>query len=178
MKQFRHYLLGCKFTLLTDHAPLQWLSAQKMEGLLARWALAIQEYDFHIVYHKGQQNNNSNALSRKAHRSLDVTAVSVANKMMPPSKRFARPFWNPLDVPKTGSGDGLRCDGIGNCGHSWSWLRTPCAANTHLAPQVDLLQCTIISPYLRSDILKRCHDAPGSGHLRYEKTLAKVRTVG
>ena len=53
MKQFRHYLLGRSFTVLTDHAPLQWLSAQKMEGLLARWALAIQEYDFTIRYRKG-----------------------------------------------------------------------------------------------------------------------------
>ena len=42
-KQFRHYLLGRHFTLLTDHNPLQWLSAQKMEGMLCRWALALQD---------------------------------------------------------------------------------------------------------------------------------------
>ena len=41
MKQFRHYLLGRPFELLTDHSPLQWLSSQKMEGLLCRWALAM-----------------------------------------------------------------------------------------------------------------------------------------
>ena len=34
MKQFCHYLLGCSFQLVTDHAPMEWLSAQKMEGLL------------------------------------------------------------------------------------------------------------------------------------------------
>ena len=35
LKQFRHYLLGRRFTLLTDHAHLQWLAGQKMEELLA-----------------------------------------------------------------------------------------------------------------------------------------------
>ena len=38
LKQFRHYLLGCKFTQHTDHAPLEWLSVQIMEGFLGRWA--------------------------------------------------------------------------------------------------------------------------------------------
>ena len=63
MKQFQHYLLGWFFTLMTDHKPLQWLSAQKMEGLLCCWALVMQEYDFIIVYHEGSQNANADALS-------------------------------------------------------------------------------------------------------------------
>ena len=63
LKQFRHYLLGRPFLLNTDHAPLQWLSAQKMEGMLCRWALAMQEYDFKIVYRKGSLNTNADALS-------------------------------------------------------------------------------------------------------------------
>ena len=64
LKQFRHYLLGRPFKLHTDHAPLQWLSAQKMEGMLCRWSLAIQEYDFTIMYRKGSSNTNADALSR------------------------------------------------------------------------------------------------------------------
>ena len=63
LKQFRHYLLGRQFTLQTDHAPLQWLSSQKMEGLLCRWALSMQEFDFNIEYCKGSANGNADALS-------------------------------------------------------------------------------------------------------------------
>ena len=63
VKQFRHYLLGRAFVLHTDHQPLQWLSAQKMEGRLCRWALALQEFDFTIKYRRGSSNANADALS-------------------------------------------------------------------------------------------------------------------
>ena len=41
---------------MTDHAPLQWLAVQKMEGL---------EFSFEIVYRKGIANGNADALSRR-----------------------------------------------------------------------------------------------------------------
>ena len=77
LKQFRHYLLGRQFTLLTDHAPLQWLAGQKMEGLLARWALATQEYDFTISYRKGTVNSNADALSRKQNYTNEQCAATL-----------------------------------------------------------------------------------------------------
>ena len=52
LKQFHQYLLGRSFTLLTDHAPLLWLAGQKIEGLLACWALATQEYNLTFSYQK------------------------------------------------------------------------------------------------------------------------------
>ena len=73
MKQFQHYLLGCPFQLWTDHEPFQWLSGQKMEGLLCRWALALQEYDFRIVYRKTSLNTNADALSRRKDPELTAT---------------------------------------------------------------------------------------------------------
>ena len=76
MKQFCHYLLGRPFTLVTDHAPLQWLSAQKMKGLLSRWALAIQEYDFVIQYREGTLNGNADALSR-SETAADQCAATI-----------------------------------------------------------------------------------------------------
>ena len=72
-KQFRHYLLGRQFQLHIDHAPLQWLLAQRMEGLLCRWALVLQEYSFTIAYRKGITNANADSLSRR-----DITTVPMA----------------------------------------------------------------------------------------------------
>ena len=79
MKLFHHYLLGRPFTILTDHASLQWLSGQKMEGLLCRWALALQEYDFIIRYRKGSQNSNADALSR-CHPQTEKWAAVASGK--------------------------------------------------------------------------------------------------
>ena len=79
LKQFHHYLLGHSFLLITDHAPLQWLSAQKMEGMLCRWALAMQEYDFQIMYRTGILNATADAHSR-CNRS-DTHSCAVASVM-------------------------------------------------------------------------------------------------
>ena len=69
MKQLRHYLLGRPFKLVTDHKPLQWRSAQKMEGLLCRWALRMQEFEFTVEYCCGDQNVNADFLSRRVSQS-------------------------------------------------------------------------------------------------------------
>ena len=76
LKQFQHYLRGRPFKILTDHAPLQWLSAKKMDGLLARWTLAIQEYEFTITYRRGHKNGNADALSRKTYPDVQLIAAT------------------------------------------------------------------------------------------------------
>ena len=81
MKQFRHYLLGCSFTLMTDHALLQWVSAQKMEGLLCRWALAMQEHSFNIVYRRGTENTNADSLSRNPVSDLQTVAITSSQSI-------------------------------------------------------------------------------------------------
>ena len=64
LKRFRHYLLGRKFQILTDHKPLEWLANQKSIGRLWRWAVILQEYEFIVKYRQGKENNNADALSR------------------------------------------------------------------------------------------------------------------
>ena len=87
MKQFCHYLLGCAFTLMTDHPPLQWLSTQNMEGLFYRWALAMQEHSFAIVYHKGSENTNADSLSHNPFSDSQVVAITSSQFIIADIKR-------------------------------------------------------------------------------------------
>ncbi|KAI4896948.1 hypothetical protein NFI96_002745 [Prochilodus magdalenae] len=66
LRHFRHYLYATPFVLRTDHASLAWLMRFKeLEGQVARWIAALQEYQFTIQHCTGQLHNNADALSRR-----------------------------------------------------------------------------------------------------------------
>ena len=65
VKQFRTYIYGRKFSLVTDHRPLQWLfSIKDPVSRLARWKITLADYDYEIIYKPGRVNANADALSR------------------------------------------------------------------------------------------------------------------
>jgi hypothetical protein len=72
VRNFRIYLLGKRFTLQTDHSALQFLNTMRLNrdltGRLARYQMFLQEYDFVILYRKGKENINADALSRDPER--------------------------------------------------------------------------------------------------------------
>ena len=205
-KQFRHYLLGRPFTVLTDHAPLQWLSAQKMEGLLARWALAIQEYNFTISYRKGCQNNNADALSRmplpegdKANTlSMNTTsggehtAATMCSSCL--SAELQQQQHNdPLlcqlheelsqDRKKTFSPQGPAwCQPqLRRYRQIWSQLTVKDGVICHKytpGPAKDPVIVPVIPAALQTTVISQYHDVPGAGHLGPDKTAARMRQVG
>jgi transposase InsO family protein len=65
VQRWRSYLFGKRFTLFTDHAPLQFRRALvNPNSRLTRWALILTEYDFEITHVKGELNVVADALSR------------------------------------------------------------------------------------------------------------------
>ena len=65
IKKFRHYLVGSKVTIQTDHSALKdILNTQNPTGRIARWINLFSDLDFTIVYRKGKENSNADALSR------------------------------------------------------------------------------------------------------------------
>lgn len=66
IKYYRCYLMGKKFTIITDHRPLRWLlQLRDPSSRLARWALCLAEYEFDIQHRAGRKHGNADALSRQ-----------------------------------------------------------------------------------------------------------------
>ena len=187
MKQFRHYLLGRHFAVLTDHAPLQWLSGQKMEGLLARWALALQEFDFSIVYRKGCLNSNADALSRRVSITGNhsaATSCSLPNDNLLKEQQ-ADPVLGQLR-------DALSHSPSAPIGPTWKpplnryrqlWsqltLKEGLVCRQYVpGPTMEPVTVPLIPRTLQLDLIHQYHDTPGAAHLGPEKTAAKVRHVG
>ncbi|KAJ3575561.1 hypothetical protein NP233_g1018 [Leucocoprinus birnbaumii] len=65
LTKWRNELLGLQFTVLTDHRTLECFETQKhLTRRQARWMELLQQYDFEIVYIKGDENSVADALSR------------------------------------------------------------------------------------------------------------------
>ena len=64
--QFKHYLLGRKFQLRTDHGALVWLfQFKEPEGQLARWLELLSQFDMDIIHRAGRIHGNGDGLSRR-----------------------------------------------------------------------------------------------------------------
>lgn len=64
---FRHYVEGTSFKVVTDARSLLWLfkiGAESGNSKLLRWALRIQSYDIQLEYRKGKNNITADCLSR------------------------------------------------------------------------------------------------------------------
>ena len=153
-----------------------------MEGMLYWWALAIQEYDFEIVYWKGKLNTNTDALShwyspcaatqtipslstvRSSHCTADrhqhIKNSKAYKRSTPPKSpewhrqplRRYRQLWAQLQIV-----DGVLC------------------RKSTLSPLLGPVTVPIVPPSLRHVALTRCHDAPSAGHLGAEWTLERLR---
>ena len=70
VRHFHHYLLGRRFTIYSDHKPLQYLFSEKKaiptmtSARIQRWALTLSAYDYDIVFKPGSENANADVLSR------------------------------------------------------------------------------------------------------------------
>lgn len=68
--KFHKYIAGRKVTFVTDHQPLlgilgpQKPTAQVLSPRMTRWCIKLSAYDYSIIYRRGKNHQNADALSR------------------------------------------------------------------------------------------------------------------
>ncbi|GBG81653.1 hypothetical protein CBR_g32647 [Chara braunii] len=72
IQHFHPYLYEHKFLLVTYHEPLLTLKRlTNYTGMIGRWAVRLQEYDFDIVHQKMERHKNADGLTR-LHRPANL----------------------------------------------------------------------------------------------------------
>lgn len=157
IEKFRPYIEGAHFTVVTDHASLQWLQNLKdPSGRLGRWALRLQPYDFDLVHRAGRLMVVADALSR-AVESLDVQSFTQSTDV----------FYQKL------------CTSVRDTPHKYPQYRVQedvlykhC---TYGARRFDRGGWRVYVPTdRRRDVLFQCHDDPLSAHGGRHKTIDRV----
>jgi hypothetical protein len=78
LKIWRHYLMGNRCNIFTDHKSLKYIFTQlELNMRQRRWLELIKDYDLKVHYHPGKANVVADALSRKVHcNHLELEPVS------------------------------------------------------------------------------------------------------
>ena len=85
LESLRFYLLGRRFTVVTDHAPLQWMARNRETNRrVTRWFLSVQAFNFSVIHRSGKRHGNADALSRRdaLFCGFTPTGTSVSGKRM------------------------------------------------------------------------------------------------
>jgi ribonuclease HI len=81
LKIWRHYLIGHKSDIYTDHKSLKYIFTQSDLNLRQRrWLELIKDYDLDIHYHPGKANVVADALSRKSY-AKEMQMLSMTSKL-------------------------------------------------------------------------------------------------
>lgn len=153
INQFRPYVEGTKFTVITDNAALLWLKSLKdPTGRLARWALKLQHYSFDIVHRAGKLNIVADALSRAVIQSIDTQNWYDILTNDISSDKYDKTLYKI---------------------HNKKFFKF--IPNSQDPNQDDSAWKMIVNPINIKTILEECHDSKLAGHLGVKKTIFRVK---
>jgi hypothetical protein len=165
LRKWRHYLMGKRFELRTDHKGLKYLFDQpNLNSRQSRWLEFLREYDFDIKHIKGKENKVADALSRRVHE-LRATTISmyqtdVKNKILEAANTYLQ--YKEL-IAKLQQGKTPQNMDIYKLGVDGILLHK----NIIFVPNVQ---------DLKRIIFHEMHNVPYAGHPGYQKTIAAIKS--
>src|SRR5260370_40021674 len=158
LREWRHYLLRNRITIITDHRSLQYLSTQdKLSARQTRWSEFLQQFDYEIKYRPGKENHVADSLSRQPDHILAPihrTSIEISSDL--------------LDTIKAEYNNDLATREIISKGHpSYS-------VTNGLVYTVDGKLYVPFTDTIRVSIINEHHDTPTNGHLGEHKTSERI----
>lgn len=103
VQEWRHYLLGRKFTIISDQKALKFLLEQReVQPQFQKWLTKLLGYDFEILYQPGLQNKAADALSRieqpmemNSMFTVGIVKMEIVNRKMLKDTKLQR-IWEEL----------------------------------------------------------------------------------
>ena len=158
VQHFRHYLLGRRFKIRSDHQPLKWMfNLRDPSGQVARWLEILSAYQFQVEYRPGKKHNNADGLSRrpwdpqacdcdqeddsylpcgpcpKCHRNTEKMSYKLTRVMT--RREAKRPKENEQSPPLTGTNSDEKLLGPDDSENTPDW-----PTSTHWLPSLTLQQ--------------------------------------
>ena len=181
LRKFRHYLIGRCFHLQTDHKPLIWLKQQKQNGMLGRWSIELQEYDFNITHIRRRDNILADSVSRQFVNTIQIVPhfsnerIRELQSMDPVLSSILESRKSDLSTPKLPDGTSSSLT------KRWKQLYKQLVVQDDIlwrrykkAPEEDVSLLPIIPEDLQEEIIKMNHDPPHCGHLGVERTIERI----
>uniref|UniRef100_A0A1Y1L0V4 RNA-directed DNA polymerase n=1 Tax=Photinus pyralis TaxID=7054 RepID=A0A1Y1L0V4_PHOPY len=167
IERFRPYIEGARFTVVTDHHSLIWLSNLKdPRGRLSRWAVAMQQYDFEIIHRKGREHVVPDCLSRAVpvvdfvhnishnpNNASDKWFDSLRESIVLQPQKY--PNWRVQD--------------------NKVYKYIPGKYSDLQEPEIDYWK-QVIPKQDRANLISKAHDLVTSGHFGVYKTFHKLRS--
>jgi transposase InsO family protein len=168
------YLTGKKFFLITDHAPIEKMT-RLHKKTLNRLQQQMLEYNFVVIYRKGEKNGAPDALSRNPVDSLrvleptmDIVGMQKQDHIMGPIIDYLTQQWLPVkkaDADRTlkyAPFCSLDDDGI---------------LHFHLKRRAHEDTLVVWAPEaVRQEIIHGCHASRFAGHCGEFRTIERIQT--
>jgi hypothetical protein len=160
LKEWRHYLHGRKFKIITDHQSLRYLSTQPhLSPRQIRWSGFLQQFDYEIEYRQGKFNVVADALSRRPDLQADQELCNIESEINV-SNELVQQIKNAYDNDE-------KCKEI---------ITNPRQYHNHFTIRDGIIHCNqqIYVPdqaTIKLKLLQEAHDIPISGHVGITKTI-------
>jgi len=172
-QQYRHYLLGQKVTVITDHAALRWLlESKEPTGRLARWLQKLSEFEYVIQHRAGRIHNNADMLSRiTVLDTVDIRTEQQHDILCSQLMAYISHHTLTQD-DKTNKWLATNADHYVIHEGGLYHLKTQHQRNSQLHKHLQL----VVPEKWRQRVIQSCHDDVLGGHLGVFKTYKMVNT--